>query len=246
MVEGHPQLARYVLLPMLALIWSAGACAAAPAPGKKLVCWIEASGRSACGDSIPPEYAHSERKVHDSIGRIVRTIPGELTQEQRADLADAERQAARERRKAEQQAAYDRALLASYSKPEELAALRDERLLTIDTRLRLAEKAGARVEGSLANLRKLIAENKQIPDPRSQAQMTELEKSWKDSIGTVADLRTQRESVCSTFDRDIRRFQELQSGSVKFRSSCPGAETLLPGGGSAEDRQPMLRNPALK
>ncbi|MGQ0618737.1 MAG: hypothetical protein ACT4QA_02285 [Panacagrimonas sp.] len=221
---------RFILLPLLAVAWSAGVFPAEKdAAGRKLVCWTEVSGRRACGDSIPPRYANTEKKVHDSTGRVVGVIPAERTPEQRAAQARARKQAARTQREADQQAAYDRALLASYSKPEELAALRDDRLLTLDNSLRLAEKAGGRIEDLLVSLRKTATDHGEGATPRNPAQIAEFEKSLSDNLNSVADLRKQRAAVCSTFDRDIRRFQELKLGTVWFQSDCPAPGTLLPG-----------------
>lgn len=232
MADGrHARVAGWIFPALVGLSLATGASAATRgSSGKKLVCWTEESGRRACGDAVPSQYSSSERTVHDSTGRVIRTIPGELSDEQRAARAETERKAEEERREAQQQAAYDRALLASYSKPEELAALRDDRLLTIDTSVRLAEKAGTQIEDALAKLRKRLPRDEKTPSPpRVPAQIAELEKSLRENRDTLADLRRRRDSVCSSFDHDIHRFQELKFGTIRFHSSCPAPGTLLPG-----------------
>jgi hypothetical protein len=197
---------------------------------KKLVCWTEEEGRRACGDAVPAPYADRERTVHDRNGRVVRTIPGEPSATERAVREQLAQQEQRDRRQQEQQAAYDRSLLASYSKPEELAALRDDRLLTIDTSLRLAEKTSSQITESLDKLRKRHSDGAQTTTPaRIPAQIAELERSMAENLSMMADLRRRREAVCGSFDRDIQRFQELRLGEIRYRSPCPAPGSLLPG-----------------
>ncbi|MGQ0697447.1 MAG: hypothetical protein ACT4PZ_04310 [Panacagrimonas sp.] len=197
------------------------------APSKsKLVCWTDAAGRRACGDAVPAQYAGQEKRILDSAGRTVKVIPGALTPEQRAVKEEATRQAAVARREAEQQAAYDRALLATYSTPQELAALRDDRLASLDTSIYLSEAAAARDAATLEELRSRIPASGLKPAPRLLDNIAKFENSWTANTHAAIDLRRNRETVCANFARDIRRFQELKSGSAEFDSPCPPPRTF--------------------
>lgn len=208
------------------------------APGKKkLVCWTDNAGNTACGDAVPPQFASKERKVIDGAGRTVKVIPGALTAEQRAEQdAQAQRDAAAQR-EAEKVAAHDRALTATYSEPQDIAALRDDRLATIDTQIELAESALRRDTVSLAELRS------RLPAPDSGKQppaalvknIEQFEATLSENQRGIAEMRRKRESLCAESARDIERFQELKTGTVSFRSPCPLPGSLSPGAEKAVD-----------
>ena len=228
--EGRA-LGAFWLLLAAAVAFASVASAQTPAKpsGKKLVCWNDEMGRRSCGDSIPPRYADKQRKVVDGTGRTVKVIPGAMTPEQRA-AADAQaRQDAVNQRAADRQAAYDRALLATYAKPQELAALRDDRLASLDTTIELSESAARREAVSVAELRARLPApgSKEKAPPVLLNQIAEFEKALAETQHSLADMRKNRETLCANFTRDIQRFQELKSGSVTYSSPCPVAGSLL-------------------
>lgn len=219
--------------PALAGVWLLLAVAALTPPNvqaqsKRLVCWTDEMGRKACGDSLPPKYADKPRNIIDSSGRTVKVVPGALTQEQRAAMEARARQDAVAQRAADQQSAYDRALLATYANPQELAALRDDRLASIDTSIELSESAARRDTVSVAELRARLpaAGSKEKPQPRLLKQITEFEASLSATQHSLAALRKNRETLCNNFTRDISRFQELKNGTVAFSSPCPAIGSL--------------------
>src|SRR5690606_23800396 len=92
----------------------------AQTPARKIVCWTGENGHRACGDRGPPQYARQERQVYDASGRVVETIGRQKTPD---EIAEAERRAAEQeagRKRAEEQAAYDRFMLTSFSSVAEL------------------------------------------------------------------------------------------------------------------------------
>lgn len=232
-MRGEPRaIGGLSLLLAAALVFSSAAGAQSkPKPGsgnKKLVCWTDEVGRKACGDSLPPQYADRQRKLIDGAGRTLKVVPGAMTAEQRAALDAQAREDAIAKRAADQQAAYDRALLATYAKPEELAALRDDRLASIDTTIQLSESAARRDAVSVAELRARLpaAGSKDKPDARLVKQIAEFETSLASTQRSLSDMRRNRETLCSNFTRDIRRFQELRQGSVTYNSPCPAPGSL--------------------
>ncbi|TDU26702.1 hypothetical protein DFR24_3732 [Panacagrimonas perspica] len=209
----------------------------AQAQAKRLVCWTDDMGRKACGDSLPPKYADKPRNIIDPSGRTVKVVPGAPTPEQRVAMEAKARQDAVAQRAAEQQSAYDRALLATYATPQELASLRDDRLASIDTSIELSEASVRRDMVSVAELRARLpaATSKEKPEPRLLKQVTEFEESLADTQHSLAALRKNRETLCNNFTRDIRRFQELKNGAVTFTSPCPVAGSLSSDAAAATD-----------
>lgn len=199
-----------------------------PQSKKKVVCWTEDSGLRACGDSVPAEYSGNERRVLDASGRVVRTVPAALTPEQRAAKTAAAEAAAAQKKKADEQLAYDRSLLTAYTRPQELAALRDERLATIDATIALREKSLAREQASLEDLRLRLpssapGDGAKAAPPKLLEQIASFEKNLRDSRQNLVEQRRRRDEVCQTFGRDIERYQQIKSGSVDFVSPCPAA-----------------------
>ncbi|MEQ1439807.1 hypothetical protein AAG565_10605 [Fontimonas sp. SYSU GA230001] len=184
----------------------------AAAHAGEIVCWTDDSGRRACGDRVPPEYAKRERQVYDKTGRMVDVLPRQRTPE---EIAEAERQAAEEkasRQRAVDQAAYDRFLLQTYSGVGELIRARDERLKLLDTRLKLAEKSLADNELGIQQLEEQIADaerdDKAVPE-RLSKQLKESQRTLSGNRRAVDKLRKERAELVAKYDSDIARYREL-------------------------------------
>lgn len=212
-----------VLFLMVALAAPLASAESKPPGKKRLVCWTDDAGNRACGDAVPARYAGKQKQILDETGRTVKTIPGALTPAQRAAQELQLQQEAEAKRAAEQQAAYDRALTATYSTPQDLAALRDDRIATIDSTIDIREAAARRDSVTLAELRTRLppADSKTKPPAGLLKNIGQYEESLAENQRVVADLLKSRENICSTFARDIHRFQELKSGTVDFDSACP-------------------------
>lgn len=211
------------------LLLAGAAAAAQPNPNgaakKRVVCWDDEHGQRHCGDAVPPRYAAQERRVLDSQGRLVRTLPGQPTPEELAERRERERSALVEKRSAQQQAALDRALLETYTSAEEIAAARDDHLGSVDTRLSLALAALQREQKALAALRARM-QDAQSSNPAQAKRAAALEAAVASQQATVDSLRAQRAQMCENSARDVRRFQELKTGAVAFSSPCPEEGSL--------------------
>lgn len=211
----------------------AGLLAALPAQAqsgtRSIQCWTDDHGQRACGDRVPPEYASQERQVFDKAGRVVQTRPREKTPEELAEEARLKREAAEQKALAEKAAAYDRFLLDSYSSVKDLERARNDRLLTIDGRVGLTRQAVTGDEKSLVGLKvreeALLKANKPV-DATLRKQMAGVQKTLRDNRNAITRFGEDREKVCSDFDRDIKRYQELSMGGITYVGSCPAPGTL--------------------
>lgn len=176
---------------------------------KKMVCWVDDKGVRACGDAVPPQYAKKEREVLNERGVVVERLAGEKTAEELQNEA----RKLEEARAAMKAADYDRYLQQSFSKAMDLEAARDERLLTVKGRLRLAERALADGEKILADLRsradKLRAEDKPL-DAKLSKNLQDFETGVADNQKAVAALTAERESLKVKYERDVARYRELR------------------------------------
>lgn len=178
-----------------------------------IVCWTDEYGRRACGDRVPPEYSREERRVYDSTGRVIETLPRQKTPEEiEAEARRAAELEARRRRVAEQ-AAYDRFLLTTFTDVSALEQTRDSRLLTLDGRLELARDALREnrrgVEQLKAQIADLEAEGRAVP-ARLARELSAFEAAVEDSRRAVDKLRDERDAIRDKFDTDIARYRELK------------------------------------
>lgn len=198
---------------VMAAVLAAGALA--PAQAGKFQCWTDDKGVRMCGDRVPPEYAKQERTVVDSQGRVIDTKERQKTDDEiKAEEAAkklAEEMALRKR----QQAEYDRFLLETYTTEREMIKARDERIATLDSRLKLTDQSIADNQETLKKLkaRAAAAEKNKVPvDKKLAKQLDEFEKSLAQNQAAAAQLQQDRESTRKKFEDDIARWRELKSG----------------------------------
>ena len=201
------------LLTLVTVAVIAGAAPVLAGP-KKIVCWNDETGKKMCGDSIPPQYAKTERQVYDDKGRVVERLAREKTPEEieaEKQLEKIAKEAAVRKTKQDQ---YDKFLLQAYEKPADIEKVRDERLGTLDYRIRLTQKSLADGETSLkaadAQSEKLKAEGKE-PDARLKKQLRDLTRVQGENTKALATMQAEREEATRNFERDINRFNELRA-----------------------------------
>ncbi len=197
---------RHLILTLLALMLVANS---ALAQKKKVVCWNDDKGHKMCGDRVPPEYAKQQREVMNEYGVVVETKAREKTDEERA--ADALK--VEEAKKAEEQAKYDKYLLQTYQKVADLEAVRKERVVTLEGRLVLAEKAVTETQNSVKTLHERVEALKKRskePDKNLAKQVKEYDKALLENIASVEAIKQEREKTVVKFDTDIARFKELR------------------------------------
>lgn len=215
-------------------VWLMLGCAMAattvPLHAAKIVCWTDEQGRRACGDRVPPQYARQERQVYDAAGRLIETRPRQKTfqevEEEQRRTAELEAR----RKRALEQAAYDRFLLTTFTSVAELEKSRDNRLATLDGRLRLAEESLEQNEKGIEQLKSQIAdaqsEGRAVPG-RLTRQLREFEQNLDSNRLAVAKLREERETIRSKFDDDIDRYRALTGAAepqLPAQDAAPGSD----------------------
>ncbi len=209
---------------LLAMLVAAGSCAVHAEPAR-IVCWTDDSGQRSCGDRVPPEYAKRERQVYGEDGRLIETLERQKTPD---EIAEIERRAAEQeaaRKRTQERAAYDRFLLATFSSVAELERTRDDRLQTLDGRLRLAEKSLADNEDGILQLQEQIAaaarDDKKVP-ARLTRQLGEFEATLENNRHVVEKLRAERDELRRKFARDIDRYRALKGEPLPLPGASGG------------------------
>lgn len=208
------------------------AVAATPAAAqRKVQCWTDKDGQRMCGDRVPPEYADKEREVINKHGYVVEKKGGIKSQEE----IEAEKRRIREAEEAQKRAEYDRALIQTYRSVKDLEVMRDDRLASLDSRIRITEKNLADNEKVLADLKEreesLKAQNKPV-DAKLASQIKQYKRSLKDNKKALATFNNERTQTLTKFNEDIVRFAELKGLPPPTLPAAPEAtpvSTAAPG-----------------
>lgn len=183
-----------------------------PALGQTVYRWIDEHGRVHLGHAVPPEYRSLgfERLAPD--GRVLETVPPELTLEERA--AERERRLLQAQREAEQasQATRDRLLLASYRSEQEIIDRRAMRLDVMGQQRRALETshrlAVQRFEDMVARAAELNRQAQPI-SPGLQASINESRTEIRRLRKALDDVDAHMVEVGERFDLEIERFRTL-------------------------------------
>ncbi len=122
-------------------------------PGK-IVCWKDKTGKTVgCGDSVPPEYQDNASTTLDKQGITLKKTDAMLTPEQiKAAQVELDRKQS-EQRKAEDQRRKDKALLDTFTTPQEIDLKRDRDLQLAQSNLELLQSNKKNAYASLAQLK---------------------------------------------------------------------------------------------
>jgi uncharacterized protein DUF4124 len=190
------------------------AVAASPAGGSGSTApvykWVDSSGVVHYGDSVPAEYAQTERSVLNNQGVEVGHVEGRKSAEQQA----AEAQAADT---AKLRAQHDQFLLSTYVSAKDIERLRDERLEQTDGQIKASSIYLDTLSTRLAALQERAGHFKPYSnDPNAQRMPDDLAEEL---VRTLSEAHSQRQALetkrreqadmRAQFEADIQRYREL-------------------------------------
>ena len=196
-----------------------GLCiAAADATAQQIRKWVDKDGVVHYGHVVPPEYADRDRIILNDQAVAVGFEEGEITEEERAELA---RKAAAEERiriAAEEVARRDRMLLDTYLSVSDIEELRDRRIELLESQIKVTEQ-------DLSNLRKhlrsLEREAERYADDEGAGIPAELALEISRTSASIAlyeenltRTRDEQDLVRTAFAADIDRFVELKNSNL--------------------------------
>lgn len=176
----------------------------------KLYKWVDESGTTHYGETIPPEYAGRDTKKLEK-GRVV----------DRDDTFDSTKLNSAKKETVEDKAAVeasrrDNALLNSYSNEKEIDLARDRNLLQIEARINSYSTLLKSAQATLADLHKesdaITKNGRKIPASltediaESEARVTKLQKDLDTS-------QKESETVKARYEADKQRYRELKGKS---------------------------------
>jgi len=186
----------------------------------KLYRWVDDQGVVHYGDHIPPEYARKDRDILNEQGVAVGFEEGEITAEERAEMARQRAIEAEAERVRAEGIRRDRMLLETYISVADIEDLRDRRLELVGAQIKVTELYLTNLRKRLVELQKEASVYKpysaaeQAPDiPHNLAlDLSRTLASINLYEETLSRTRADQEKLASAFELDIERFRELKGG----------------------------------
>jgi len=204
--------------PFAGLLLLLGSTAAAGPNEGKLYRWTDANGTVHFGDTVPPEYAKTERQIVNEHGITVDTLPAEKSVDELAEQARMEALAEAEQRRAEELDQRDNILLNTYLSVDEIEALRNRRKELLDGQIRVTEIYLSNLREKLQKLQTDASRFQPYnSDPNAPPIHDWLAKELSNTLNsilvyekTLDDTRVQQTELVAKFEQDIDRFRDLK------------------------------------
>ncbi len=175
--------------------------------------WVDDEGTIHYSDSLPPTESQKKQDLLNETGRVVKSIPapktrGELEEEKR--LAKLESEKKQKVKQAEQR---DRLLLALYLTVEDIELVRDERIDTVESAIRITKLRKNKFTKKLDELntseQRLKASGNDTPPWLSKSR-----NHYQEQLSNVEDVIAMKEReklvIKKRFAGDINRYLELK------------------------------------
>ncbi len=172
--------------------------------------WVDEKGVVHYGDSVPVEYAQSERSLLNGQGVEVGHVSGGKSPAMQAEQARVDELA-------RQHAQHDQFLLTTYLSTKDIEQLRDERLSQMDAQIKAAaayiEQLGARLaalEERAMHFKPYSSEAtaRRMPDDLAEELVHTANEARSQRVALEAKRREQIDTRAQ-FEGDIQRFREL-------------------------------------
>jgi len=175
--------------------------------------WVDSDGTIHYSDNLPPTESQKEQDVLNDYGRVVKNIPapktlGELEQEKQLAMLEVEKQkkiAASENR--------DRILMAMFLSVEDIETVRDERIETVESAIRLTKVRKNKFTKKLADLDE-SEEKFKADGANTPSWLIKSRKHYHEQLANVEDILHIKEreklKIKKRFAGDISRYIELK------------------------------------
>ncbi len=178
----------------------------------KLFKWVDDSGVTHYGETIPPEYANRDATRLSDKGRVEKHIDRLTPEEKQAKAA------AVAKKNADQQASIeakrrDAALLGSFSNEKEIDLARDRALQQVQARVDSYTTMSKSAQDSLASLRKEQADKEKLGRKIPNSLLEDIAEGEARVTKTQKDLAQSEQemiNVKARFEADKVRFRELK------------------------------------
>lgn len=174
----------------------------------------DAAGHWHYGDTADEACAQSKVLELNQHGVQTKEVAAPLTEaELKAKAAQAAAEAESKKR-AEEQAANDRLLLATYGHEDDIAMARDRKLADIDANIKSTEETLASLRAAYARTRAEAADEsaggKKV-SPQTQKELLNAENQIRSHEALIAAKRGEKEKIRAKSADEVARYRELKS-----------------------------------
>jgi hypothetical protein len=178
----------------------------------KLYRYTTDRGVVAVDDHVPPEFVKNGYDVLSPDGRVLESVPRQLTGDEgaRKRAADAEAKRLRE---------WDKNLLLRYSSVDDIAAAQERALREIDIRISILRSNLLSAKAQVEHEQEKAANTERKGGTVPEAIATNIEKLKGEATGiegAIAERVHEKEKARTSYQQDIERFKTLQN-MVEYR-----------------------------
>ncbi len=201
------------ILSQLILIVSVSGLLVAPNAQARMKCWKNHEGITECGDTVPPEFAQKGHKEIGESGMVREEVqraktPEELAEEERLAKIEAEKQKA-----LEEEQLKDRILIETFASVEDLEKARDDRIIALNSSIKLVETRNKKIQADLDSLIARAAADERSGKQPSEALLLDIEtlkRQIKNNNDFIAEKRAKQEEIHNSHGKDVARFKKLK------------------------------------
>lgn len=184
-----------------------------PVAAGKMYKWVDESGKTHFGDTIPAQYAGQGNIELNQKGMVIKKTDPVMTPEQRKAREDELARQKEGAQKKEAQQRRDQALLNTYTTEKEIDLVRDRNLQQAELQLQGVDLRIKQIQPRHDQYRQqadALAARKRPMPPDLQQDMQETEKELKRLQEMVKQKRLEMDAIRARFEDDKKRFRELR------------------------------------
>ena len=199
--------------------------------GKKLYCWTQ-NGQRTCADSLPPEaMAAAREEISVESGMRTGAVQRALTDEERAEQAEAEARRRTEALAAETRRQTDQAMLTSFQTEEELRRVFTERVGLVDNSINTSRYNVSSLRDGLVTLLRSAGERELSGKPVPEKVATDIRvrhAQLRYHTALQASFERQRAELDVEIADIIRRYRDLKAAATPDPAAVAQTETTKP------------------
>ncbi len=179
------------------------------AQGQTLFRYLNEEGRKVISDVIPPEYAIKGYEVIGSKGQVVRVVPPEPSDEEKARI----QQAKAEKRRLEK---WDKELLSRYSSTRDIEATQSRRVKGIENSIFSLRLTLKNISETIKFYQAEAATHERQGAEVSTDTLASIERLQKDRDFIVDEnMKKERykKKISDQYNNDIERFKQIKPGA---------------------------------
>jgi|SRR5690554_80474 len=187
----------------------------------KLYKWVDEDGRVHYSDKVPPEQIDQAREELNKVGVVKERVDRALTPEERAIQAEVlKKQRDEEQRleKLKKEKEHERnTLLKSYSDPEQIIRLKQERIDALKRNIELAEENLIIQNRNLEDLLKRAADRERSGDVVSEVFISQIEKTREQIAHQKQFIIDKTEEITTTkekYDYELAKYLEYSGQTL--------------------------------